>query len=95
MGQIQQGRELAIRQVLHEFCKEDGGRTQSGVRETERGVGLMQVGMQGVDGGQRAEIRLVTGLNSVDERWSEIDKMKTSCDGLDFPRAINLQVNSD
>ena len=55
----------------------------------------MQVGIQGEDGGQRGEIRLVTGLNSVGETWREIDKMKTSRDGLDFPRAINLQVNSD
>ena len=61
----------------------------------EIGVGSIQVGTQGEDGGQRGEIRLVTGLNSAGERGREIDKMRTSSDGLDFQRAINLQVNSD
>ena len=42
------------------------------------------------------EVKLVgRGIKSAGERGREINKMRASRDGLDFQRAINLQVNSD
>ena len=71
------------------------GQNSSRRREAERGVGLIQVGTQGKNGGQRGEMWLVAGLNSASERGREIDKMRVSRVGLGFQRSINVQVNSD
>ena len=79
---------------MREFGR--GGRAiSSGRWEVERGIGLIQVGTQGKDGGQRGEIWLVAGSNSAGERGREIDKMRASRVGLEFQRSINLQVNSN